>query len=76
MRKKDNKNETNDINMEHMMDIINKMIKDKKIIFSFYNSVIPLEFLQICFNKKENIIELKFRDIQQEHIEELKELSK
>ena len=51
------------------------MIKNNKIKFEFYNSTIPLELLQICFNGKENTVELEFRDIQKYYVDELKKIS-
>ena len=75
MKKKQLKKPTNEIDMKYMRDIIDKLIKNNKIKFEFYNSTIPLELLQICFNKNENTIELGFRDIQKYYIDELKKLS-
>ena len=75
MKKKQLKKPTNEIDMKYMRDIIDKLIKNNKIKFEFYNSTIPLELLQICFNKSENTIELGFRDIQKYYIDELKKLS-
>ena len=56
MKKKQLKNQTNEIDMKYMRDIIDKLIKNNKIKFEFYNSTIPLELLQICFNEKENTV--------------------
>lgn len=52
--------------------ILNKMIKDDRIKFKFLNKSEDLELLQICVNKKNNTLELEFRDVIKEHIEELK----
>lgn len=64
--------EDNDIKKEYI--IINKMIKENKIKFSFYNSSFPLELLEFCHNKIDNTIEVKFRDTMTERISELKEI--
>lgn len=64
--------EDNDIKKEYI--IINKMIKENKIKFSFYNSSFPLELLEFRHNKIDNTIEVKFRDTMTERISELKEI--
>ena len=64
--------EDNDIKKEYI--IINKMIKENKIKFSFYNSSFPLELLEFCHNKVDNTIEVKFRDTMTERISELKDI--
>ena len=73
MRRKQEMNETD---MKYMSEKIIQLIKDNKIKFEFYNSIVPLELLQICLNKKENTLELTFRNIQQEYINELKDLNR
>jgi len=52
--------------------ILNKMIKEDRIKFKFLNKSEDLELLQFCMNKKNNTLELEFRDVMKEHIEELK----
>lgn len=55
--------------------LLNKLIKDGKIKFSFYNNrLLSLDLLSSCYNSKSNIIELEFRDIMAEHISELREI--
>ena len=57
------------------MKKINKLIKDKKIKFSFYNSSrATLDLLQLCHNKVDNTIEIEFRDVMSEYMEELREI--
>lgn len=63
-----------DIDIKKEYIIINKMIKENKIKFSFYNSSFPLELLEFCHNKVDNTIEVKFRDTMTERISELKEI--
>lgn len=63
-----------DIDIKNEYKNINKMIKENKIQFSFYNSSFPLELLEFCHNKVDNTIELKFRDIMTERMSELKDL--
>jgi len=52
--------------------ILNKMIKEDRIKFKFLNKSEDLDLLQVCINKKNNTLELEFRDVMKEHIEELK----
>ena len=64
-----------EINMEIFRDLLNRLINDNKITFSFYNkSLLDLDLLQICYNKTKDTIELEFRDVLEEHLEELKEI--
>lgn len=70
-----NKQEQND--MKKVYDLLNKLIKDEKIKFKFYNRKIPsLDLLMLCHNKIDNTIEFLFRDVMAEHIVELKEIMK
>ena len=62
-----------EIDMKIFRDLLNKLINDNKITFSFYNnSLLDLNLLQICYNKTNNTIELEFRDIMGEYLEELR----
>lgn len=71
MKKKDEEQ----IDMKIFRDILNKLINDDKIKFSFYNnSLLKLDLLQICHNKINNTLELEFRDVMGEHLEELREI--
>ena len=63
-----------ELNIKDIYNDFNKLIKDEKIKFKFYNSSSKLEVLQICQNKSNNVIEVSFRNIQEEYISELKEL--
>ena len=64
-----------EINMEIFRDLLNRLINDNKITFSFYNkSLLDLDLLQICYNKSNDTLELEFRDIMGEYLEELKEI--
>ena len=64
-----------DMDMKIFGDVLNKLINDNKITFSFYNnSLLDLDLLQICYNKTNNTIELEFRDIMVEYLGELKRL--
>lgn len=57
-------------------NLINKLIKDNKIKFEYYNNrQVPLDLIQICHNKIEDTIELKFRNIMQEYLDEIKEIT-
>ena len=64
-----------EINMEIFRDLLNRLINDNKITFSFYNnSLLDLDLLQICYNKINDTIELESRDVMGEYLEELKEI--
>lgn len=66
-----------EINMEIFRELLNRLINDNKITFSFYNnSLLDLDLLQICYNKTNDTIELEFRDVMGEHLKELKKILK
>lgn len=70
--KKKNEEETN---MGILRDLLNKLINDNKITFSFYNnSLLDLDLIQICYNETNDTIELEFRDVMGEYLEELKKI--
>ena len=57
--------------------LINDLIKEKKIKFRFYNDKNNnLEIINYYLSKKDNTIELEFRNKQKENIEELKKILK
>ena len=68
------KNE-NDIEMKKLYKLLNKLIKDNKIKFDFYNGNNTLDLLQLIYNKKDDTIEVEFRNIYAEYIEEFKKLN-
>ena len=69
------KRKNEEIDMKIFRDLLNRLINDNKITFSFYNnSLLDLDLLQICYNKTNDTIELEFRDVLGEHLEELKEI--
>ena len=66
-----------EINMEIFRDLLNRLINDNKITFSFYNnSLLDLDLLQICYNKTNDTIELEFRDVMGEYLKELRKIIK
>ena len=68
-------NTQNKTDMIEFHKLLNKLIKDGKIQFSFYNNhLLSLDLLSSCYNSKSDIIELDFRDIMAEHISELREI--
>ena len=70
--KKSNKTETD---MKIFSDTMNQLIREKKIEFGFYdNKLIKLELLQICYDKSKDKLEIEFRDVMSEYIEELREI--
>ena len=49
------------------------IIIQKLFSLTFYNnSLLDLDVLQICYNKTNDTIELEFRDVMGEYLEELK----
>lgn len=61
--------------MKETYKLMNRLIKENKIKFSFYNNnQVPLELLQLCHNKKDDTIELEFRNVMSEYLEELKSI--
>ena len=69
------KNKENNEELKDTYLLVNNLIKDGKIKFDYYNSTYPLELLEVCENKSNNTIELKFRDIFKEYIDEFKSIS-
>lgn len=65
-------NKESNIKMKELHALLNKLIKEGKIQFSFRNSWLPLDLLNLCYNKSKNVIEVEFRDVMGEHISELR----
>ena len=64
-----------EIDMKIFRDLLNRLINDNKITFSFYNnSLLDLDLLQICYNKTNDTIELEFRDVMGEYLKELRKI--
>ena len=77
MRNKKIKNNEEKAEMKKIYKKINKLVKDKKIKFSFYNSNrATLDLLQLCHNKVDNTIEIEFRDVIGDYLREWKEVEK
>lgn len=70
------KNNENNEELKDIYLLLNNLIRDGKIKFDYYNSTFSLELLEICENKTNDTIELKFRDIFKEYIDEFKSISK
>ena len=71
------KRKNEEIDMNIFRDLLNRLINDNKITFSFYNnSLLDLDLLQIGYNKTNDTIELEFRDVMGEHLKELKKILK
>ena len=61
--------------MNNIYEIVNKLIKEDKFKFRFYNdSLDNLELLQYYHNKKDDTIEFEFRNVTKEYLKELKSL--
>ena len=70
--KKSNKTETD---IKIFSDTLNQLIREKKIEFGFYdNELIKLELLQICYDKSKDRLEIEFRDVMSEYIQELRRI--
>lgn len=69
--KKDNEKN----NFAETYNLVNSLIHDNKITFNYYNNTQKIEPIQVCYNKKEQRIEVTFRNILQEHIDELRALN-
>lgn len=67
MKKKDEEQ----IDMKIFKDTLNKLINDDRVKFRFYNnSLLKLDLLQICYNRANNTLELEFRNVMEEYLEE------
>ena len=64
-----------EIDMKVFRNLLNRLINDNKITFSFYNiSLLDLNLLQICYNKTNTTIELEFRNVMGEYLKELRKI--
>lgn len=69
-----NSNQHSKLNKKEISALLNKLVLENEIKFNFYNNdSTELEILQVCYNKKLDIIELQFRDVIGDRIKELKE---
>ena len=62
----------NNFDMKEIHKLINRLIKEDRLKFKFYNSYNEVELLQLCHNKVDNTIEFKFRNRMAEYLEEMK----
>jgi len=61
-----------DLEMKEIYKLVNRLVKDKKLKFEFYNSIKEIDLLQCYYNKQADTIEFRFRDVMSENIQELK----
>ena len=55
--------------------MLNALIKDNKIKFKFNdNNLVPLDPISVIKNNTNNTIEIEFRNVVKEHLEELKSI--
>lgn len=66
--------EKNEINMSEIHKLLNNLIKENKIKFDYYNSSLSLDLIQVCHNEKNNTIEISFRDVLTERVQELRDI--
>lgn len=64
----------NNFDMKEIYKLINGLIKEDRLKFSFYNGFNKLELLQLCHNKVDNTIEFEFRNCMAEYLEEMKNI--
>lgn len=61
--------------MKIFSDTMNRLIREKKIEFSFYNNkLIKLELLQICYDKSKERLEIEFRDVVGDYLRRLRKM--
>lgn len=71
------KNEKQKINLKKFGKTLNKLIKEEKVSFKFYNdTLLKLDVIQLVYDKKEEILELEFRNVIKEQVQELNRLIK
>ena len=71
------KNEKQEINLKKFGKTLNKLIKEEKVSFKFYNdTLLKLDVIQLVYDKKEEILELEFRNVIKEQVQELNRLIK
>ena len=68
------KNNEENIEMKKIYRLVNKLVKENKIKFGFYNSQKSLDLLQLCYKKSNDTIEIEFRDVMSEYIQELRRI--
>ena len=64
----------NNFDMKEIYKLINGLIEENRLKFSFYNDFNKLELLQLCHNKVDNTIEFEFRNCMAEYLEEMKNI--
>lgn len=71
------KNEKQEINLKKFGKTLNKLIKEEKVSFKFYNdTLLKLDVIQLVYDKKKEILELEFRNVIKEQVQELNRLIK
>lgn len=66
----------NNIEMKELYNLLNRLIREDRIKFDFYNGNKTLDLLQLIYNAKDDTIELEFRNIYSEYIEEFRRINK
>lgn len=61
--------------LQEFYNILNKLIKESKIRFNLYNSDKEIDLIQCTMNNVDNTIDLSFRDIMTERIDELRQVT-
>lgn len=69
------KKEYSESNFVETYNLVNSLIHDNKITFNYHNSTQNIEPIQVCYNKKDEKIEIVFRNNMQEYIDELRALN-
>ena len=71
-----NKKKASNKELREVYLLINDLIKDGKIQFKYYDSTFTLELLDICENKVNNTVDIRFRDVFKEYVDTFKSISK
>lgn len=69
------KKENTEKDFAEIYELVNGLIHDNKITFNYYNGNERIEPIQVCYNKKDEKIEVVFRNNMQEYIDELRTLN-
>lgn len=69
------KKEYSENNFAETYNLVNNLVHDNKITFNYHNNSQKIEPIMVCYNKKEEKIEIIFRNSLQEYIDELRTLN-
>ena len=71
------KKEKQEINLKKLCKTLKKLIAEQKVKFGFNNDKLTnLDMIQLDYNKKEDRLELEFKEVMEEQMQELNKLVK